>query len=113
MQELIKQLQHLKATAEDLLWVAQANKDAEKIAFYKGELQGIETAIIFAECQMKREEKVKMKFKELRHMIDDRYIMLSTNEGCFDEFNCDCEKYDDLEVSTIQAADKRIFVAVK
>lgn len=54
-----------------------------------------------------------MKFGELRHKIDDRYIIISTETGCFHNFDCRCETYDDLEVSTVQAADKRIFVAVK
>ena len=53
-----------------------------------------------------------MKFKELRHKIDDNYIILTADGGCFEEFNCRCEKYDDYEVSTIQWSSKGIFVAV-
>ena len=82
--------------------------------FYRGEIQGLEIAIAYAECRLKKqEENPKMKFKELRHKIDDRYIILSTEKGRIPDFNCESEKYDDLEVSTIQAGDKRIFVAVK
>lgn len=43
-----------------------------------------------------------MKFKELRHVLDVQYIVLATPDGFYNEFNTRSEKYDDLEVCTIQ-----------
>lgn len=56
MKELKEQLEFLKKHAELHLSFARATNNTEEIAFYRGEVQGLEIALSFTETQMKREE---------------------------------------------------------
>lgn len=57
MKTLINRLRDLKKQNKRLLSLAELSKDKEKTDFYKGELQGIEIAITYAEYRLKEQER--------------------------------------------------------